>query len=98
MGTRGARTTTATAVLVLTVGVLNLCHPASARKTLKGDPGVLGDSGMDLSRYAPSTQAKSRAKRYFLAFPSSSTLTFNNKIKVPLFKKFDDNISELFIL
>lgn len=95
VGAREGRTAAAGAVLVAAVGVLSLCHSASARQALKGDPGLLGDSGLDLSRYAPSMQAKSRAKRYFLSFPSSSTLTFNNRIKVPLFKKFDDNISEL---
>ncbi|XP_050738898.1 uncharacterized protein LOC127009663 [Eriocheir sinensis] len=96
VGGREERTAVAGAVLVAAVGVLSLCHPTSARQALKGDPGLLGDSGLDLSRYAPSTQAKSRAKRYFLSFPSSSTLTFNNRIKVPLFKKFDDNISGVF--
>ncbi|XP_027215781.2 uncharacterized protein [Penaeus vannamei] len=75
---------------------LDLQAQVEARQAFKGDPGTLGDAGFDLSQYKVSDAAKSRAKRYFVSFPSSSTLTFNNKIKVPLFKKFDSNISGVF--
>ncbi|XP_042878686.1 uncharacterized protein LOC122257463 [Penaeus japonicus] len=75
---------------------LDLQAQVEARQAFKGDPGALGDTGFDLSQYKVSDVAKSRAKRYFVSFPSSSTLTFNNKIKVPLFKKFDSNISGVF--
>ncbi|XP_063875931.1 uncharacterized protein LOC135108960 [Scylla paramamosain] len=92
----GARRGWAAAVAVAAGVFTILCHSVAARQALKGDPGLLGDSGQDLSRYVASTAAKSRSKRYFLAFPSSSTLTFNNKIKVPLFSKFNDNIKGVF--
>ncbi|XP_042237484.1 uncharacterized protein LOC121876454 isoform X2 [Homarus americanus] len=83
-----------------TVGVIisitTLTHVTHARQAFKGDPGELGDPGFDLSRYAVSQEVKSRTKRYYLTFPSSSTLTFNNKIKIPLFSKFDSNIKGVF--
>ncbi|KAK3855346.1 hypothetical protein Pcinc_038247 [Petrolisthes cinctipes] len=82
----------ATSVVVV-VSVVSSSH---ARQALKGDPGELGDVGFDLSHYQPSDEVKSRAKRYYLSFPSSSTLTFNNKIKVPLFSKFNSNITGVF--
>lgn len=79
--------------MALAVLVVSAVSSSQARQALKGDPGELGDVGFDLSHYHPSSEAKSRAKRYFLSFPPSSSLTFNNKIKIPLFSKFNSNIS-----
>ncbi|XP_068227743.1 uncharacterized protein [Palaemon carinicauda] len=66
-----------------------------ALDAFKGDPGELGDSGFDLSKYSPSEEAKARSKR-FISFPSSSTLTFNHKIKIPVFSKLGGDISGVF--
>ncbi|XP_071536838.1 uncharacterized protein [Panulirus ornatus] len=86
----------AAAAVVVMAAAASLLPLTFARQALKGDPGDLGDLGYDLSQYTPSAQVKSRAKRYYLTFPPSSTLTFNNRIKIPLFTKFDSNIQGVF--
>lgn len=58
----------------------------------KGDPGELGDVDLDLVKL----EQKARHKRNVLGIPASTTLTFQNKISSPLFKKFDGNISKFY--
>ncbi|XP_076044718.1 uncharacterized protein LOC143027330 [Oratosquilla oratoria] len=74
---------------------LTLVAGCYAKGAFKGDPGLLGDVGLDLLSNESTSLAKSRSKRLF-SFPSSSTITFNNKIKIPLFTKFDGNIQGVF--
>ncbi|XP_066967347.1 uncharacterized protein [Macrobrachium rosenbergii] len=80
-------------ISLLLVMILLPCSWAS--EAFKGDPGELGDSGFDLSKYSASQEVKERSKR-FISFPSSSTLTFNHKIKIPLFSKLNGDISGVF--
>ncbi|XP_064105836.1 uncharacterized protein LOC135215247 [Macrobrachium nipponense] len=75
--------------------VMTLLPCSWASGAFKGDPGELGDSGFDLSKYSASQAVKERSKR-FISFPSSSTLTFNHKIKIPLFSKLNNDISGVF--
>ena len=83
-----------TLFLLSTTLLLLLLRSADAGRAYKGDPGELGDFGLDLSQYDNHEKiAKSRKKR-FVNFPSKSTLTFNNKLKIPLIKAFDGEISE----
>ncbi|XP_045595017.2 uncharacterized protein [Procambarus clarkii] len=65
-------------------------------QALKGDPGEPGDLGVDLSRYGATREGRSRAKRYYLTLPYPTTLIMNNKIKIPVFSKFKNNISGAF--
>lgn len=80
-------------ILSLFIGFCLVLCRATCLVQFKGDPGELGDSSLDLSKYYPENKPLSR-KRRIVTFAPRSLFTITNKLDVPLFSKLDGNISK----
>jgi len=76
---------------VVTLITISVPHSSAS---FMGDPGDIGDKGLDLSGYEEGlAPLQHRAKR-FISFPPSSTAKLSTKLTVPLFDEYSSYVSE----
>lgn len=81
---------------ITSLTLVTVIHASYGARPYLGDPGALGDIGVDLNTYAnqPRYDTGKMRPRRFISFPTSSTAQVSTKFTIPLFDEYDSYVSE----